>query len=77
MTVIDAGTRRVTTTIALGGSNGELNHQPTAIGLSPAGDIWAACNGSSSLAVIDTASNTVIASIDLGLGDDPTGIASA
>jgi phospholipase C len=77
VTVIDAATRRVTTTIALGGSNGQLHHQPTAIGLSPAGNIWATCNSSSSLAVIDTSSNTVIASIDLGLGDDPTGIAFA
>jgi len=77
VTVIDAATRRVTTTIALGGSNGQLHHQPTAIGLSPAGNIWATCNSSSSLAVIDTSSNTVIASTDLGLGDDPTGIAFA
>jgi phospholipase C len=77
VTVIDAATRRITTTIALGGSNGQLHHQPTAIGLSPAGNIWATCNSSSSLAVIDTSSNTVIASTDLGLGDDPTGIAFA
>jgi phospholipase C len=77
VSVINAAARRVTTTIALGGAAGQLNHQPTAIGLSPEGNIWAACNSSSSLAVIDTSSNAVIQSIDLGLGDDPTGIAFA
>jgi YVTN family beta-propeller protein len=35
------------------------------------------CNTSSSLVVIDTSTNSVIKSIDLGLGDDPTGIAFA
>jgi YVTN family beta-propeller protein len=36
-----------------------------------------ACNTSSSLVVIDPSSNSVIKSIDIGLGDDPTGIAFA
>jgi YVTN family beta-propeller protein len=34
-------------------------------------------NASSSLVVIDPSSNTVRTSIDLGLGDEPTGIAFA
>jgi len=76
VSVIDTASPSVTTTIALGGSSsGQLNHTPTAIALSPEGNIWVACNTSSSLAVIDTSSNTVIDSTDIGLGDDPTGIA--
>ncbi len=77
MSVIDTASQNVTTTIALGAnlSTGQINHIPTAVALSPGGDIWVACNVSSSLVVIDTSSNTVIDSTDIGLGDDPTGIA--
>jgi YVTN family beta-propeller protein len=35
------------------------------------------CNASSSLVVIDPSTNTVSESIDIGLGDVPTGIAFA
>jgi phospholipase C len=56
----------------------QLHHQPTAIALSPAdGTIWVACNSSSSLAVIDPATNTVSNSLEIGLGDSPTAIAFA
>ena len=77
VSVIDTATQTVTTTIALGAGNGQANHIPTAIALSPQGSIWVACNTSSSLVVIDTSSNAPIASIDIGLGDDPTGIVFA
>jgi hypothetical protein len=52
-----------------------INHQPTAIGLSPDGNIWVTCQTSSSLVVISTATGSVIDSTDIGLGDGPTGIA--
>ena len=55
----------------------QLNQIPTAAALSPDGKIWVACNASSSLVVIDPSSNAVIKSIDIGLGDEPTGIAFA
>jgi phospholipase C len=77
VTVIDTASRQVTATIALGSSNGQSNHIPTAVALDPAGNVWVACNTSSSLVIIDTASNSVTRSIDIGLGDDPTGIAFA
>jgi len=76
--VIDTASGTVTATIALGASSsGQINHTPTAIALSPEGSIWVTCNTSSSLVVIDTSTDTVIESIDIGLGDDPTGIAFA
>ncbi len=75
--MIDTASRSVKQTIALGANNGQSNHIPTAVALSPEGHIWVACNTSSSLVVIDPSSNTIIASIDIGLGDDPTGIAFA
>jgi phospholipase C len=85
VSVIDTTTRRVTKTIPLGsgtttGSEAsftQINQIPTAVALSPDGKIWVACNASSSLVVIDPSSNAVIKSIDLGLGDEPTGIAFA
>jgi phospholipase C len=56
----------------------QRHHQPTAIARSPAdGTIWVACNSSSSLAVIDPATNTVADSLEIGLGDSPTAIAFA
>jgi len=78
VSVIDTASGIVTATIALGASSsGQINHTPTATALSPEGDIWVACNTSSSLVVIDPSSNSVIESIDIGLGDDPTGVAFA
>lgn len=77
MSVIDTATRRVSKTIALGSSNGQINQIPTAIALSPTGQIWPACNTSGSLVVIDPSSNAVVKSIEIGLADEPTGIAFA
>ncbi len=75
VSVIDTASPVVTTTIALGSNDGQINQIPTAVALSPAGDIWVGCNASSSLVVIDPAADAVIESIDIGLGDEPTGIA--
>jgi phospholipase C len=85
VSVIDTASRSVTTTIALGSGTTtdaestftQINQVPTAVSLSPDGKIWVACNASSSLVVIDPASNAVLTSIDIGLGDEPTGIAFA
>jgi phospholipase C len=85
VSVIDTASRTVTTTIALGSGTttdaettfNQINQVPTAVSLSPDGMIWVACNASSSLVVIDPANNAVITSIDIGLGDEPTGIAFA
>jgi phospholipase C len=85
VSVIDTAAQRVTSTIGLGSgtttdsvtSFKQLNQIPTAISLSPDGKIWVACNTSSSLVVIDPSSNSVLQSIDLGIGDEPTGIAFA
>jgi phospholipase C len=77
VSVIDTRSLRVKNTIALGSSNGQVNQIPTAIAASPAGDIWAACNTSGSLVVIDPASNVITHTIEIGLGDEPTGIAFA
>jgi YVTN family beta-propeller protein len=56
----------------------QLHHQPGAIGVNPGdGTVWVACNSSSSLAVINPSNNTVTTSIEIGLGDDPVGIAFA
>ena len=85
VSVIDTGSRSVSKTIGLGSgtttdsktSFTQLNHIPTAVALSPDDNIWVACNASSSLVVIAPSSNTVSTSIDIGLGDEPTGIAFA
>jgi phospholipase C len=85
VSVIDTARRRVTTTIGLGSGTTtdakttftQLNQIPTAVALSPDGHIWVACNASSSMVVIDPATNAVVKSIDIGLGDEPTGIAFA
>jgi YVTN family beta-propeller protein len=56
----------------------QLHHQPGAIAVNPGdGTVWVACNSSSSLAVIDPSSNAIVSSIEIGLGDDPVGIAFA
>jgi phospholipase C len=77
VSVIDVSRSRVADVIALGSNStsGQINQIPTAIALSPDGHVWVTCNASSSLAVIDTSSNDVIESIDIGLGDVPTGLA--
>jgi phospholipase C len=78
VSAIDTARGRVVKTIALGsGSDGQLNHIPTGIALSPEGHIWVACNVSSSIVVIDPSSDAVLQSIDIGLGDGPTEIAFA
>jgi phospholipase C len=85
VSVIDTSRRRVTRTIGLGAGTttdakttfAQLNQIPTAVALSPDDHIWVACNASSSLVVIDPATNAVVKSIDIGLGDEPTGIAFA
>ena len=85
VSVIDTRSRRVIRTIALGSgkttdsvtSFTQLNHVPTAAELGPDGNIWVTCNASSSLVVISPSNNEVTKSIDIGLGDEPTGIAFA
>jgi phospholipase C len=90
VSVIDTASRRVTDTIPLGSGTTtdtsattkgitftQLNHQPTAIALGPDGNIWVVCNTSSSLVLIDPSAHAVSKSVDIGLGDDPTGIAFA
>jgi phospholipase C len=90
VSVIETANRKVATTIALGfgtttdtGTTDsgvtftQINQIPTAVALSPDGHIWVACNASSSVVVIDPSTNAVIKSIDIGLGDEPTGIAFA
>ena len=78
VSAIDTARGRVVRTIALGsGAGGQLNHIPTGIALSPEGHIWVACNVSSSIVVIDPSTDTVVQSIEIGLGDGPTEIAFA
>lgn len=89
VSVISAAGPRLTATVALPGfqaknmvatgtTYAQLHHQPGAIALNPGdGTLWVACNSSSSLAVIDPSSNTVTAAFEIGLGDDPVGIAFA
>ena len=78
VSVINTDTRKVTKTIALGlSSNGYGNHIPTAASLGSDGKIWVACNASSSLVVIDPASNSVFKAMEIDIGDEPTGIAFA
>jgi phospholipase C len=85
VSVINTASHRVTDRIGLGSgtttdsnaSFAQVNQIPTAISLSPDGKIWVACNTSSSLVVIDPSSNSVVRSIDIGIADEPTGIAFA
>jgi DNA-binding beta-propeller fold protein YncE len=77
VSVIDTAARRVKQTIKLGSSNGQVNQIPTAIARSPSGSIWAACNTSGSLVVIDPSSNAITNTVEIGLADEPTGIAFA
>jgi phospholipase C len=78
VSAIDTASGHVVRTIALGsGSGGQINHIPTGIALSPEGQIWVACNVSSSMVVIDPSTDSVVQSIEIGLGDGPTEIAFA
>jgi phospholipase C len=85
VSAIDTARRGVIATVPLGAGTTtdaqttftQLNQIPTALGLSPDGKIWVTCNASSSVVVIDPAANAVVKSIDIGLGDEPTGIAFA
>jgi YVTN family beta-propeller protein len=72
VSVIDTASRQVSDRIALG----TANHIPTAIALNGA-TAWVTCNVTSTLALIDTATNTVSQTVQIGLGDEPTGIAFA
>jgi phospholipase C len=86
VSVINTATMKVTTTIALGGFNTpnnvkpgttfpQLHHQPTAVAQASDGSVWVVCNVSSSLAIIDPASNAVVSSLEIGLSDSPAAIA--
>jgi len=86
VSVIDTATQRVTDTIQLGQftytdslkSFTQPNQIPTAIALAPDNRyIWAACNVSGSLAIIDTTTNAVTNTAQAGLGTEPTAIAFA
>jgi phospholipase C len=85
VSVIDTASMAVTDTIALGGFNTPnnvdkgttfalLHHQPTAVAVASDGSVWVVCNVSSSLAIIDPTSNTVVDSLEIGLSDSPTAI---
>ena len=86
VSVIDVASGSVSATIALGGfeapnnvtknsTYAQLHHAPTAVAVAPDGSVWVVCNVSSSLAVIDPATNTVSASLEIGLSDSPAAIA--
>jgi phospholipase C len=85
VSVIDTSKKTVKKAIRLGSgtttdsktSFTQRNQIPTAIVAGPNGKIWAACNASSSLVVIDPSSRRVVRSIDLGIGDMPTAITFA
>jgi phospholipase C len=88
VSVIDVASQKVTQTIALGAfttpnnvvkgtSFSQAHHQPTAIAQAPDGSIWVVCNVSSSLAIIDPTSQTVVDSLEIGLSDSPSAIVFA
>lgn len=88
VSVIDTATQKVTDTIPLGSYTytssspaatfDELNQIPTAIALAPDNRyMWVTCNASGSVAIIDTTSNAVSNSAQIGLGDEPTAVAFA
>ena len=82
----DTVTHKVTQTIPLGSFTytdakttfTQPNQIPTAIALAPDNRyIWVACNVSGSLAIIDTMTNAVTNTAQIGLGTEPTAIAFA
>jgi phospholipase C len=81
VSVINTAKQAVTTAIRLGSGTAkygsQINQIPTGIATSPDNKIWVACNVSSSLVVIDPTSNSILQSIEIGLGDGPTEIAFA
>jgi len=86
VSVINTVTHKVTQTIPLGSFTytdakttfTQPNQIPTAIALAPDNRyIWVACNVSGSLAIIDTMTNAVTNTAQIGLGTEPTAIAFA
>jgi phospholipase C len=88
VSVIDTATQKATDTIPLGSFTyvnaspaatfTQVNQIPSAIALAPDNRyMWVACNVSGSAAVIDTATNAVTNTVEIGLGDEPTAIAFA
>jgi phospholipase C len=86
VSVIDTAAQRVTNTIGLGSFTytdtkttfTEPNQIPTGIALAPDDRyIWVACNVSGSVAIIDSTTNTIKTTAQIGLGDEPTTIAFA
>jgi YVTN family beta-propeller protein len=86
VSVINTATQKVTDTIPLGSftyadaktSFSQPNQIPTGIALAPDNRyMWVACNVSGSMAIIDTTTNAVTTTAQIGLGDEPTTIAFA
>jgi len=86
VSVVNTATQRVTQAIALGSFTytdakttfSQPNQIPTAIALAPDNRyMWVACNVSGSLAIIDTTTNAVTNTAQIGLGTEPTSIAFA
>ena len=86
VSVIDTARQRVTGTIGLGSFTytdaattfTQPNQIPTGIALAPDNRyMWVACNVSGSVAIIDTKTNSIHTTAQIGLGDEPTTIAFA
>jgi phospholipase C len=86
VSVINTATRRVTDRIGLGSFTytdakaafSQPNQIPTGIALAPDNRyMWVLCNVSGSVAIIDTTTNAVTTTAQIGLGDEPTTIAFA
>ena len=86
VSVISTATQKVTGTLPLGSFTyadakttfTQPNQIPTGIALAPDNRyVWVACNVSGSMAIIDTTTNTVTTTAQIGLGDEPTTIAFA
>jgi phospholipase C len=86
VSVIDTATQRVAEAIGLGSFTytdtvttfTQPNQIPTAIALAPDNRyMWVACNVSGSLVVIDTTTNSLKTTAQIGLGTEPTSIAFA
>ncbi|MGO9908263.1 MAG: YncE family protein [Solirubrobacteraceae bacterium] len=86
VSVINTATHRVTDRIGLGSFTytdakaafSQPNQIPTGIALAPDNRyMWVLCNVSGSVAIIDTTTNAVTTTAQIGLGDEPTTIAFA